>query len=93
MTGETLEVANTTLTNLVESLQDVVDVNSILNASKTVALDILKLRSPSVEYAETLAASINGTILPEDFVAEILRNASRSRMIAEEALSNVQEAR
>lgn len=93
MSGGTLEEANTTWTNLLESLQDITGINLLLNASKTVALGILELRGPSVEYAEILAADINGTILPEDFVDEILRNASRSRMIAEEALSKAQEAR
>lgn len=84
--------ANHTLSNIINSLQTLSEIWSILTLSKNTSQDALSLSGFSTEHARQLVLAINTTILPETFVTEIIQNASDSQEIATGALRIAQNA-
>ena len=64
-----------------------------MNRAKALSQDILNISLPSLEYATSLARQIDENMVSDEVVQEIMENATRSRMTAEEAMAIAQNAR
>ena len=72
---------------------DAENLTQSLNATKSLAEEVLNTSLPSIESVMELAKQINESIIPEDDVQEIIDNATNSRVIAEQALETAEMAR
>lgn len=60
--------------------------------AKNTSQNVLSVLNFPVEHAKIVADSINGTILPDAFVQDVLVNASNAYQVAKNALNLSQNA-
>ena len=68
------------------------EIFATLAMSKNTSRSVLSVRGFPLERTQQLAESIGGTILPDEFVQEIIKNASNSHETAIEALTTAENA-
>ena len=85
--------ASAILNSITPSITTVGNLTQQLNRAKALSLEILNISLPSLEYAMSLARQIDENMVSEEVVQEIIENATRSRMTAEEAMAIAQNAR
>jgi hypothetical protein len=90
---QTLELANTTLQNITNTLNYTESISEVLAEALRIAELVDSIRLPSLESATMLADRIVGNIIPDELVADILRDVQVSRETAEQAMQLAENAR
>lgn len=79
--------------DVANGFNDVEELISQLNVTKTLAEKIVSISLPPLSYVEELARNINDSIVPDTQVQEILANATASHEAAQQALELAHNAR
>ena len=79
--------------DVANGFNDVEELISQLNVTKTLAEKIVSISLPPLSYVEELARNINDSIVPDTQVQEILANATASHEAAQQALELARNAR
>lgn len=89
----TLNLANSTLQNITDTLDSTASISEDLAEALRIAEMVQSISLPPLEDATMLADRIVRSIVPDELVADILRDVQASRETAEQALQLAENAR
>lgn len=88
-----MNLANSTLQNITDTLNSTVSLSEDLADALRIAEVVRSISLPPLEDATMLADRIVSSIVPDELVADILRDVQASRAAAEQALQLAGNAR